>query len=68
MNRKTLSVSGMSCNGCEDNVENALKNLDGVTRVDADHTNDSVEIVANEDVEDDDIHVVIKQAGYDISA
>lgn len=68
MNRKTVSVSGMSCTGCEENVENALRNLDGVTRVDANHTSESVKVVADEDVEDDDIHAVIEQAGYDISA
>jgi len=30
MERKTISVIGMSCNGCEENVENALQSLDGV--------------------------------------
>lgn len=58
----------MSCNGCEQNVENALKNLDSVTRVDADHTGNTVEIVVNEDAEDEDIHAAIEQAGYDVSA
>jgi len=37
MQRKTISVTGMSCNGCEQTVGNALKTIDGVTRVDADH-------------------------------
>ncbi|USZ78491.1 cation transporter (plasmid) [Halorussus vallis] len=36
MERKTIAVTGMSCNGCEQNVENALKTIEGVTRVEAD--------------------------------
>jgi len=54
MQRKTISVTGMSCNGCEQTVGNALKTIDGVTRVDADHEGDTVEIVVEETVTDDD--------------
>jgi len=58
----------MSCNGCEQNVENALKKLDSVTRVQADHTGNTVEIVFDDDAHDEDIYAAIEQAGYDISA
>jgi copper chaperone len=57
----------MSCNGCEQNVENALTTLDGVTRVDADHEGDTVEVVADEDVADDDLRAAIERAGYDVA-
>jgi len=67
MNRETVSVSGMSCNGCEQNVENALQNIDGVTRVDADHEGDTVEIVVADGVADDDLHAAIERAGYDVA-
>jgi copper chaperone len=66
--RETLSVTGMSCNGCEQNVENALQNIDGVTRVDADHEGDTVEVVVEDDVADDDLHTAIERAGYDVAA
>lgn len=68
MNRKTVSVTGMSCNGCEQNVENALKRLDGVSRVDADYEGDTVEMVVEDGVADDDLRVAIEQAGYDVAA
>jgi copper chaperone len=58
----------MSCNGCEQTVGNALKTIDGVTRVDADHEGDTVEIVVEETVTDDDLHAAIEQAGYDVAA
>lgn len=57
----------MSCNGCEQNVENALQNIDGVTRVDADHEGNTVEVVVEDDVVDEDLHAAIKRAGYDIA-
>ena len=68
MKRETLSVTGMSCTGCEQNVENALKNIDGVTRVEADREGDTVEIVVEDDTADDDLHTAIEQAGYDVAS
>jgi len=68
MERKTLSVTGMSCNGCEQNVENALQNVEGVSRVDADHEGDTVEVVAEDDVANEDIEAAIEDAGYDVAA
>lgn len=68
MKRKTISASGMSCNGCEQNVQNALQKIDGVNRVEADHEGDTVEVVVDDDVADDDIHAAIEQAGYDVAA
>lgn len=67
MKRETLSVTGMACNGCEQNVENALQNINGVTRVDADHEGDTVEVVVEDDVADDDLHAAIERAGYDVA-
>ena len=68
MKRETISVSGMSCSGCEQNVESALQNLADVNRVEANHEGDSVEIVVDDGVADDDIHAAIEQAGYDVTA
>ncbi|RDI72612.1 heavy-metal-associated domain-containing protein [Halopelagius longus] len=66
--RRSIDVSGMSCNGCERNVENALKNIDGVRRVEADHEAGTVEIVVEDDVTDDDLGPVIHGAGYEVVA
>jgi copper chaperone len=68
MERKRISVTGMSCNGCEKNVEAALRNLDGVSRVDADHEADTVDVVVEDGVSDDDVNGAIDQAGYDVVA
>lgn len=68
MERKTLSVTGMSCSGCEENVTNALEKLEGVRRVEADHEGETVEVVASDDVSDEEIETTIERAGYDIAA
>jgi copper chaperone len=68
MERTTLRVSGMSCTGCEQAVENALGTLDGVTRVDADHEADAVEAVVDEDTPEADLTAAVQDAGYDVTA
>lgn len=68
MERRTIAVSGMSCGGCEQNVENALGTLDGVNRVDADHEGDTVEVVVSDDVSEDELSGAIRDAGYEVSA
>ena len=68
MERKTISVTGMSCNGCEQNVETALRNLDGVSRVEANHDADTVDVVLEDGVSNDDVNAAIEQAGYDVKA
>lgn len=68
MNRETIPVTGMSCNGCEQNVESALENLDGVNRVEADHEGDSVEVVLEDGLADGEVHAAIESAGYDVEA
>jgi len=58
----------MACGGCEENVEDALGAVDGVTRVEADHEADSVEVVVEGGVSDDAIRSAIEEAGYDVAA
>lgn len=68
MERKQIAVDGMSCDGCEQNVENALQRVEGVTRSDADHDVDTVEVVVEDGVSDADIRAAIEGAGYDVAA
>ncbi|MCU4752376.1 heavy-metal-associated domain-containing protein [Halobacteria archaeon AArc-curdl1] len=63
---RTITVTGMSCEGCEQNVEDALQALDGVTQVSANHEAESVELSTDDDVEDEYIHAAIEDAGYEI--
>lgn len=67
MKRETIAVTGMSCNGCEQTVESALANIEGVSRVDANNEAETVEVVVDDDVADEDITAVIEQAGFDVA-
>lgn len=66
--RRTIEVSGMSCNGCETNVENALESVSGVRRVEADHEGATVEVVVDDDVSDEDLGDAVHGAGYEVVA
>ena len=61
-----ITVSGMSCEGCEQNVEGALQDLEGVTQANADHNAGTVEISTENDISDTDIHAAVENAGYNI--
>ena len=63
--RRTIAVSGMTCTGCETNVENALKNVPGIRRVDANHEDESVEVVVDDTVSDESIGDAVYNAGYE---
>lgn len=65
MERKTVTVTGMSCGGCETNVEDNVGALDGVDAVEADHERDSVAI-EGERVSTDEIVTAIEDAGYQV--
>lgn len=63
---RTLTVVGMSCEGCEQNVEKALQELDGVSQVSADHEADSVTLNTENSVADTELQAAITDAGYEI--
>lgn len=63
--KKTLLVEGMSCGHCENVVKNALKGLDGVTKVEVNLSSKSVE-VEGEGLNDILIKGAIEDAGYDL--
>lgn len=67
MEQYELPVEGMSCTGCEERVTNAVKQVDGVHRAEADHESDTVEIAADDGIEDA-VREAIYDAGYDVPA
>ena len=67
MEQYELDVEGMSCTGCEENVTNAVKRVDGVHRVTADHETGDVEVTGEKETEDA-VKQAIHDAGYDVSA
>ena len=60
----TLAVSGMSCTGCESNVESAVSELAGVQAVDADHEAGTVTVEG--DVDQGAVAEAIEDSGYEV--
>ena len=59
---KQITVEGMSCGGCEQNVETKLGDLPGVTSVEADNESDTVTV--DGDASEEDIAAAVEDAGY----
>lgn len=67
-NKIEIRISGMSCTGCENRVENILKNIENVESVNANYNTGIVEIETN-DIKNLDINVIketLEDLGYNI--
>lgn len=64
MSSLTLSVPELGCEGCEDIVEGALSDTDGVEEVSADHESGNV-VVRGEEYTTEAVIGTVEFAGYD---
>ncbi|MFQ5709703.1 MAG: cation transporter [bacterium] len=65
----TLDVQGMTCSGCEYNVESALKKVDGVAAVKADYKKAMAEIQYDPSVASvEEMVAAVNKTGYKASA
>ncbi|QCJ48117.1 heavy-metal-associated domain-containing protein [Haloprofundus sp. MHR1] len=62
----TLIVEGMSCDGCEKSVVEALEGVDGVESASADHESDTASVEG--DADPLDLVVAVDDAGYEAKA
>jgi copper chaperone len=61
-----FEVKGMHCDGCESRVEKVLKNVSGVAKVEADHSNGKVEVRVTPAASEDEIKEKISFLGYEV--
>ena len=66
MNEIILNVKGMMCNGCENRIQNALKTLDGVNEVDANHEDGTVKINMEDGVDVSKVKEKIEDIGFEV--
>ena len=66
MKETIIKVEGMVCNGCENRVQNALKNIDGVENVVADHTTGTVTVTSKDEVAESVIKEKIEDIGFEV--
>jgi len=61
----TLTVEGMSCEHCEQTVEEALEDVPGVQDAEADRKTEQATVNANGDADPDALVTAVEDAGYD---
>lgn len=63
---RRLTVEGMSCGHCEQTVEEALSDVEGVESVDVDR--ESAAATVEGDADPDELVAAVEDAGYEASA
>lgn len=66
MKETIIKVEGMVCNGCENRVKNALKNIQGIEKVIADYTTGIVTITSNGEVLESVMKEKIEDIGFKV--
>ena len=66
MKETIIKVEGMVCNGCENRVKNALKSIDGIENVVADHTTGIVTVTSKNEVQVSTMKERIKDIGFEV--
>ena len=65
MEKFIINVEGMMCGGCENRIQNTLKNIEGVESVIANHKDGTVTIIAK-NIEVDKIKEKIEDIGFEV--
>lgn len=66
MKETKLIVNGMMCGGCENRVKNAIKNIEGVENVTADHNTGKVIVISDNEVSEEIIKETLEDIGYEV--
>ena len=66
MKETIIKVEGMVCNGCENRVQNALKNIEGVEDVVANHNTGIVKVTCKEEISESVIKEKIEDIGFEV--
>ena len=66
MKETIIKVNGMVCNGCENRVQNALKNIEGIEEVVADHNKGIVTVKSKEEVSKKVMEEKIEDIGFEV--
>ena len=66
MKETILIVNGMMCEGCENRVKNAIKNIESVENVTADHNTGKVIVISNNEVSEEIIKETLEDIGYEV--
>lgn len=66
MEKLTIKVNGMHCEGCEKRIKNALEDIRGVKEVEADYKKGIVIIDAKSKIDNKVIEEAIEDLGFEV--
>lgn len=66
MKETIIKVEGMVCGGCENRVQNALKTIEGVEEVVANHETGIVKVTAKDEVDEKVMKEKIEDIGFEV--
>ena len=66
MKETIIKVKGMVCEGCENRVKNALGEVQGIEKVEADYKTGLVKVLGNENIERKIIENTIEDIGFEV--
>ena len=66
MKETIIKVKGMVCGGCENRIKNALGDIKGIEKVEANYKTGKVKIFTSENVERKAMEDVIEDIGFEV--
>lgn len=66
MKKIIINVEGMVCEGCENRVKNAVRNIDGVEEIIANHKEGIVTVTLNKEISEEQIIEKINDLGFEV--
>lgn len=66
MKKVILQVEGMHCSGCENRIENVLKNLEGIQEIHASHEQGTVEVTIEKEEQLEQVKEKITDLGFTV--
>ncbi len=66
MKKKTISIAGMHCASCAQNIENSIKRIDGVRKVNVSFANEKAYVEFDDILNEEKIYKAITDLGYKI--
>lgn len=66
MTKITLKIEGMMCGMCEAHMNEAVREMLGVSKVSSSHLKKETVITSDEDISDEQLRAAVEKAGYDL--
>ena len=66
MKETIINVKGMVCGGCENRIKNALGDIEGIEKVEANYKTGKVKIFTSENIERKAMEDVIEDIGFEV--